>query len=67
MQTEPFWLAQSRPTVAARDLDHVDIAVIGAGITGCACAAALAREGKRVRVYDARGVGEPVLGACAGA
>jgi gamma-glutamylputrescine oxidase len=62
VQTEPFWLAQSRPTVATRDLDHVDIAVIGAGITGCACAAALAREGKRVRVYDARGVGEGASG-----
>jgi gamma-glutamylputrescine oxidase len=62
VQTEPFWLAQSRPTVAARDLDHVDIAVIGAGITGCACAAALAREGKRVRVYDARAVGEGASG-----
>jgi gamma-glutamylputrescine oxidase len=62
VQTEPFWLAQSRPTVATRDLDQVDIAVIGAGITGCACAAALAREGKRVRVYDARGVGEGASG-----
>jgi glycine/D-amino acid oxidase-like deaminating enzyme len=48
--------------VSARDLDHVDIAVIGAGITGCACAAALAREGKRVRVYDTRGIGEGASG-----
>jgi gamma-glutamylputrescine oxidase len=62
VETEPFWLAQSRPTVSARDLEHVDIAVIGAGITGCACAAALAREGKRVRVYDARGIGEGASG-----
>jgi gamma-glutamylputrescine oxidase len=62
VETEPFWLAQSRPTVSGRDLDHVDIAVIGAGITGCACAAALAREGKRVRVYDARGIGEGASG-----
>jgi gamma-glutamylputrescine oxidase len=62
VETEPFWLAQSRPAVSARDLDHVDIAVIGAGITGCACAAALAREGKRVRVYDARGIGEGASG-----
>jgi gamma-glutamylputrescine oxidase len=62
VETEPFWLVQSRPAVSARDLDHVDIAVIGAGITGCACAAALAREGKRVRVYDARGIGEGASG-----
>ena len=62
METQPFWLEESRPTVAARDLDHVDIGIIGAGITGCACAAALAREGKRVRVYDARGIGEGASG-----
>ena len=62
MQTEPYWLAESRPTVASRELDHVDIAVIGAGITGCACAAALASAGKRVRVYDARGIGEGASG-----
>jgi glycine/D-amino acid oxidase-like deaminating enzyme len=62
VETEPFWLAESRPAVAARELDEVDIAVIGAGITGCACAAALALEGKRVRVYDARGIGEGASG-----
>jgi len=62
METQPFWLEQSRPAVRERELDRVDIAVIGAGITGCACAGALAREGKRVRVYDARGVGEGASG-----
>jgi gamma-glutamylputrescine oxidase len=62
VQTDPFWLTESRPTVAAQELDQVDVAVIGAGITGCACAAALAEEGKRVRVYDARGVGEGASG-----
>src|SRR5689334_17221811 len=62
METQPFWLEQSRPAVRERELDRVDIAVIGAGITGCACAGAFAREGKRVRVYDARGVGEGASG-----
>ena len=62
MQTDPFWLAESRPTVASQELEQVDVAVIGAGITGCACAAALAGEGKRVRVYDQRGVGEGASG-----
>lgn len=62
METQPFWLEESRPAVATRDLDHVDIAVVGAGITGCACAGALAREGRRVRVYDARGIGEGASG-----
>jgi gamma-glutamylputrescine oxidase len=62
VQTDPFWLTESRPTVESRELDEVDVAVIGAGITGCACAAALAGEGKRVRVYDQRGVGEGASG-----
>jgi gamma-glutamylputrescine oxidase len=62
VETQPFWLEQSRPAVTSRDVDHVDIAVIGAGITGCACSAALARAGKRVRVYDARGIGEGASG-----
>lgn len=62
METTPFWLDQSRPAVDARELEQVDVAVIGAGITGCSCAAALAREGKRVRVYDERGIGEGASG-----
>ncbi len=62
METQPFWLEQSRPAVTSRDLDEVEIAVIGAGITGCACGAALARAGKRVRVHDARGIGEGASG-----
>ena len=62
METTPFWLDQSRPAVAARELERVDVAVIGAGITGCSCAAALAREGKHVCVYDERGIGEGASG-----
>jgi gamma-glutamylputrescine oxidase len=62
VETQPFWLEESRPAVAARELEEVDVAVIGAGITGCACAAALARGGQRVRVYDARGIGEGASG-----
>ena len=46
----------------ARQLDRVDVAVIGAGITGCACAHVLARAGQAVRVYDARGIGEGASG-----
>jgi glycine/D-amino acid oxidase-like deaminating enzyme len=34
----------------------VDVAVVGAGVTGCACALALAERGLRVAVYDARRV-----------
>jgi len=62
VETTPFWLDQSRPAVDVRKLEHADVAVIGAGITGCSCAAALAREGKSIRVYDERGIGEGASG-----
>jgi gamma-glutamylputrescine oxidase len=62
VETQPFWLEESRPSVSTSEVERVDVAVIGAGITGCACAAALAREGKHVRVYDARGIGEGASG-----
>jgi glycine/D-amino acid oxidase-like deaminating enzyme len=32
----------------------VDVAVVGGGVTGCACARVLAEEGLKVRVYEAR-------------
>jgi glycine/D-amino acid oxidase-like deaminating enzyme len=62
VDSTPFWLEESKPSVEARQLDRVDVAVIGAGITGCACAHALARAGQAVRVYDARGIGEGASG-----
>jgi gamma-glutamylputrescine oxidase len=30
------------------------VAIVGGGVTGCACALALAQAGNRVRVYEAR-------------
>jgi gamma-glutamylputrescine oxidase len=60
--TTPFWLEEAQPSVAARELEHVDVAVIGAGITGCACAHVLAQGGLRVRVHDARGIGTGASG-----
>src|SRR5205807_10028707 len=59
----PFCLGGSRPSLRERNkLDAVDVAVIGAGITGCVCALALARSGLRVRVHDARGIAEGASG-----
>jgi gamma-glutamylputrescine oxidase len=62
VETVPVWLEQAQPSVPARELDRVDVAVIGAGITGCACAHALAEGGLRVRVHDARGIGTGASG-----
>ena len=39
METQPFWLEQSRPAVTPQGLDGVDVAIVGAGITGCAAPA----------------------------
>jgi gamma-glutamylputrescine oxidase len=58
----PFWLTESVATVASSQLDGADVAIIGAGITGCSCALALARGGLRVRVHDARGIAEGASG-----
>lgn len=59
METTPFWLDEARPKVNATSPDRVDVAVIGAGVTGCGCALALARGGLSVRVHGARILSPP--------
>jgi gamma-glutamylputrescine oxidase len=58
----PLWLDEAPPPIAANGGGEIDVAVIGAGITGCACALALAKGGLRVRVHDARGIAEGASG-----
>jgi gamma-glutamylputrescine oxidase len=50
----PWWLAAAAPALRAVRVDEPDVEIVGAGITGCSCALALARAGLRVRVHDAR-------------
>jgi gamma-glutamylputrescine oxidase len=55
MTTAPFWLeepADPLPRNAARG--RPEVAVVGGGVTGCACALALAERGVRVCLYEAR-------------
>jgi glycine/D-amino acid oxidase-like deaminating enzyme len=53
--TTPYWLAEEAPPLpAARPGGAPDVVVVGAGVTGCSAALALARGGLRVRVHDAR-------------
>ena len=50
-----YWLAEPHDPLPAVRLDGApDVAVVGGGITGCACALALAEAGLRVRLYEAR-------------
>src|SRR2546427_3099735 len=62
METTPFWLDEPGLEFETPTVEDVDVAVIGAGITGVSCALALARGGLRVRVYDARGIAEGASG-----
>jgi glycine/D-amino acid oxidase-like deaminating enzyme len=59
----PYWLEDDAPP--RRDVRHdgtVDVAIVGAGITGCAAAVRLAEGGLRVRVHDQRAVAEGASG-----
>lgn len=51
---EPYWLEADRPPLPqARLSGPADVAVVGGGITGCACALALAEGGLRVVLHEA--------------
>ena len=41
---------------------HVDVAIVGAGVTGCSCALTLAEAGLSVRVHEAREVASGASG-----
>jgi len=59
----PYWLEDEPiPRVEPRHAGTVDVAVVGAGITGIAAALRLAEGGKRVRVHDGRAVSEGASG-----
>ena len=61
--TTPYWLDEPTQALPRGDLtEHVDVGIVGAGVTGCACALALAEAGLRVRVVDARRVAEGASG-----
>jgi gamma-glutamylputrescine oxidase len=63
MTAETYWLEDSLAVPQSRALDRApDVAIVGAGITGCSCALTLARAGLAVRVHDARGVAEGASG-----
>jgi glycine/D-amino acid oxidase-like deaminating enzyme len=59
----PYWLDEEAPPRPEVSHDgRVDVAIVGAGITGCSAALRLAEGGRTVRVYDQRGVAEGASG-----
>lgn len=58
-----YWLAEPAPPLAGGvGGGRVDVGIVGAGITGCACALSLAEAGVSVRVVDERRVAEGASG-----
>lgn len=62
--TQPVWSEdENAPRFAPLSSDeHVDVAVVGGGITGVTTALLLARAGKRVALLEARRIGSGVTG-----
>ena len=59
----PYWLEDELvPRPSPRHEGRVDVAIVGAGVTGCAAALRLADAGLSVRVHDERGVAEGASG-----
>jgi gamma-glutamylputrescine oxidase len=59
----PYWLEDDEPArVPKRHDGRVDVAIVGAGVTGCSAALRLAAAGLDVRVHDQRGVAEGASG-----
>jgi glycine/D-amino acid oxidase-like deaminating enzyme len=55
MSTTSYWLAEPADPLPVVELPgDADVTVVGGGITGCACALALAEAGRRVRLFEAR-------------
>jgi gamma-glutamylputrescine oxidase len=60
---DSFWLSETaEPLARPVGVQLPDVAVIGAGVTGCSCALTLAEGGLRVRVYEARRVASGASG-----
>jgi gamma-glutamylputrescine oxidase len=65
MQSNPLWPVESRFPVLDKDA-RVDVAIVGAGIAGIACAFHLQNVGYSVAVLEAEEVGSFATGASSG-
>ncbi len=63
MATTSYWLARPLPAIRSNVSSRaVDVVVVGGGVTGCACALALARGGLRVRLLEANEIASGASG-----
>jgi gamma-glutamylputrescine oxidase len=61
--TTPYWLDEPAPLPPTGGAGgRVDVGIVGAGVTGCACALLLAEAGLSVRVVDERRIAEGASG-----
>jgi glycine/D-amino acid oxidase-like deaminating enzyme len=59
----PYWLEEEAPPIPqVTHAGRVDVAIVGAGVTGCAAALRLAESGLTVRVHEQRRVAEGASG-----
>jgi gamma-glutamylputrescine oxidase len=58
----PYWFEEMRPLPRRAPVGHVEVAIVGGGVTGCSCALTLASAGRSVRVYEAREIGSGASG-----
>ena len=56
MSSTPYWLEEDTAVRSGRLDGPVDVAIVGGGVTGCACALTLAEAGLRVRLHEARAI-----------
>jgi glycine/D-amino acid oxidase-like deaminating enzyme/nitrite reductase/ring-hydroxylating ferredoxin subunit len=68
VMTESFWASARSETYPSLERDNltVDVAVVGAGITGVTAALLLKMAGKKVALLEARGVAEGVTAGTTG-
>ena len=58
----PYWFEEMQPRPRLDPAGHVEVAIVGGGVTGCSCALTLASAGRSVRVYEARQIGSGASG-----
>ena len=61
--SDPFWLTERAPAFPRRELDsRADVEIVGGGVTGFSAALTLARNRRKVRLYEARKVASGASG-----